>query len=280
MKILVVGDTILDIYTYVSVDRVSPEGPFLIADYLTEDHVLGGACNVAANIRTLLKDKDVKIDYFGFYSLEIQNLLLKYKIDCIGIPVKENEILKKQRFVCDKHQLIRVDNRKLYDSNNVNWLRYKPPIFDDYDIIVVSDYDKGTLKEEEFKTLGETSSFKIIDLKRVRSNMRFLPKCILKCNSKEFISNLHILGIGPEIVVTNGGEGYFLPLTNEKFSRANIDGEVIDVVGAGDVFLAGMSVNFLETGCFDIYDMSAFGNKCAGEKVKHFGTVALDRGLI
>lgn len=284
-RVLVIGDTILDVYYYGEVNRISPEAPVPVFDYIKEEKILGGACNVAANIRTLLKDKQVQIDYFGFYSLEIQNLLLKYNIDCIGVPVQDSLILKKERFVCDKHQLLRVDNHKQYKlwEQNVNWLKYKQPNFSQYDVVVVSDYDKGTLTLQEFETLREIDNNKIIDLKRVRHGMSFSDNCILKCNEKEFILNPNIVSLGGHVVVTKGSEGYHLPYTNERFPSYRNYGDssnIIDVVGAGDVFLAGMCVRYLELGNFDLYDMSSFGNMCAGEKVKHFGTVALDRDLI
>lgn len=279
-RVLVIGDTILDIYCYGEVNRISPEAPVPVFDYKSEEHVLGGACNVAANIRTLLKDKDTSIDYFGYYSKEISDLLRKYKIGCVGVPVNDNLILKKQRFVCDKHQLLRVDNHKKYKDVN-NWLKYKSVDLQHYDIIVISDYDKGTLKEAEFELLSYANNYKIIDLKRVRSPISFRDSdCILKCNEKEYESNKNITRLGANVVVTKGDKGYYFPLTDELFPNVRHTGEVIDVVGAGDVFLAGMAVNFLESGNFDMHEMAAFGNICAGEKVKHFGTIAVDRGVI
>ena len=286
-KVLVVGDTILDIYCHGEVNRISPEAPVPVFDFIKEEHILGGATNVAANIRTLSGDPRVKIDYFGFHSLDIQTLLGAHDINCIGVPVSKEDVLVKKRFVADQQQLLRVDNYKKYareEIQAVNELTFKQLDLTQYDIIVVSDYDKNTLDIEQFDLLAETPNIpKIIDLKRVRSEMmsfRIPTSCILKCNLKEFDSNPHISLLGARVIVTTGEQGYWFPETNERFPRAKSNGEVVDVVGAGDVFLAGMAVNFLESGTLDPYASAAFGNLCAGEKVKHFGTVAVKRKMI
>lgn len=285
-KVLVVGDTILDIYCYGSVERISPEAPVPVFDFEKEECVLGGATNVAANIRSLMRDSDVKIDYFGFYSLKILDLLSSKDIKCIGVPVNFDEILTKRRFVSSNTQLLRVDNHKKYskiDHLAVNALTFDLLDLSQYDIIVVSDYDKNTLELKHFDILAEATDIpKIIDLKRIRPDMMsFANKnCILKCNLKEYDLNPHISFLGAKVVVTTGENGYWFPQTDERFPRSKIDGEVVDVVGAGDVFLAGMAVNFLESGILDPYKLCDFGNRCAGEKVKHFGTVAVNRKLL
>lgn len=283
MRVLVAGDTILDVYSHGTVERISPEAPVPVFDHSHDNLALGGACNVASNIRSLFRDRRLEIDFFGFYSIDIAHMLSEFHINCIGVPA---EVLKKKRIVANNHQLLRIDNFKNYKDDNLSavlrhkWEQIK---FENYDIVVLSDYDKYTLTEKEFNYLADSlvDTPLLVDLKRVRSNMNhFNSKTILKCNQKEYDSNPHIKFLSKNLVVTQGERGYCFPNTKESFPGVKRKGEVIDVVGAGDVFLAGMAVNFLEAKAFDPYAMCAFGNLCAGEKVKHFGTVALKRELI
>lgn len=286
-KVLVVGDTILDAYSYGEVDRISPESPVPVFDFKREELVLGGAANVAANIRTLsLKSELLKIDYFGYYSHKIYDMFSKYNVNCVGIPIREEEILKKQRFVCNKHQMIRVDYNKKYEGDILyaSYMKFKNLNFSEYDLIVVSDYDKNTLQDDEFSLLSSLKNKnRLIDLKRVRKNMSSMnfgkDTCVIKCNMKEYDSNPYLMMLGSKVVVTAGGSGYFFPETKESFPAAK-KGEIVDVVGAGDTFLAGMAINCLEKESFDLQAMAHNGNICASEKVTHFGTVAVERKMI
>lgn len=286
-KVLVVGDTILDTYSYGEVERISPESPVPVFDFKNEEHILGGAANVAANIRTLsLKSELLKIDYFGFYSHKVYEMFSQYNIECVGIPIRDEEILRKQRFVCNKHQMLRVDYNKKYSGDILysSFMKFKNLNFSEYDLIVVSDYDKNTLQDDEFSLLASMKNKnRLIDLKRVRRNMSSTnfgkETCIIKCNTKEYDMNPHLMMLGAQVVVTAGGNGYFMPETKESFP-ATKNGEIIDVVGAGDTFLAGMAISCLERNSFDIYSMSSNGNLCASEKVAHFGTIAVDRSML
>lgn len=289
MKVLVVGDTILDIYSHGTVERISPEAPVPVFDHSHDEKVLGGACNVAANVRSLSRDDNLEIDFFGFYSPDIKHMLGEYCIECIGIPCGPEDVLQKKRIVADKHQLVRIDNHKKYKDTGLAAVlhhKWNQINFEDYDLLVLSDYDKGTLTEKEFKTLVDLQHIpKVIDLKRVRATMEDFDKhrhlkTIVKCNMKEYLENSRITYLSELVVITKGADGYMLPNTQENFPSVRTNGEVVDVVGAGDVYLAGMAVNFLESKSFDIYAMSAFGNLCAGEKVKHFGTFAVKRDLL
>ena len=277
-RVLVIGDTLLDKYVYGSVDRVSPEAPVLVFDYLSKEKILGGALNVCANIRTLF-GTDLAVDYCGFYSFDVQSLCAEYDIslELTSIPVYPEDVLTKTRFVCKNHQIMRLDNKKLY--SNENSFACKLRLADilkknSYDLIVISDYNKGTLKEC-WDVLSSVRIPKLIDSKY--SEFRCVDEqTIIKINSLEHESWRQEI-IAKEIVITMGGNGYKLLNEGKWFPSISKDQEVVDVCGAGDVFLAGMAANYLDTGNFDACSMAAFGNIAAGEKVKRFGTVCVKR---
>lgn len=278
-NILVVGDTILDRYIFGKVDRLSPEGPFPVLDYTNEYDVLGGALNVCANISNL--SPDTFINYCGFYCNNVLSLCRDYPniglIDS-AIPVPCDQILTKIRYVARQRQLLRMDILQKYNKSNSFSLKMKlQEIIKKkykYDLLVISDYNKGSI-DECWDLIKQFDCPKLID-----SKYRFLDfhdeNTILKINHQEY-QNLYQDLKCKEIVITMGGKGFMLKKANKTFSREAKYDEVVDVVGAGDAFLAGMCANFLETGNFDPEAMAIYGNKVAGAKVKHFGTVAVEK---
>ncbi len=281
MKVLVFGDTILDEFCFGSVDRISPEAPIPVMDYKSSSLRLGGAANVAANIKSLLKDDTVKVHYHGWVSPIISSLLTDIDVPVKEINCEDNEILLKTRYVSNKHQILRVDTNKEYKRElKTDWSFLK-----DYDLIVLSDYDKGTILAH-FQSILLCSSCKIlIDFKtdkmfwylegRETGDKETFARIFLKSNEKESdeLQNNENISCYATIT-TKGAAGY--AVNNADFPM-KFEQNVSDVVGAGDTFLAGMAVNFLETGLWDPYAMAAFGNLCAVEKVRHFGTVAVKR---
>ena len=279
-KVLICGDTIIDEYVSGQVDRISPEAPVLVFDYVETNIILGGACNVAANIGSLLKT-EVAIHFHGFVSTIVSDLLTEKNIAIKEINCENDEILLKTRFISNKHQILRVDTNKRYKKSlDTNWEFLK-----DYDLIVISDYDKNTITSEVFENILKNSTCPILFDVKVWKNVHqveFLKKenisrVILKCNEKEALKESirsRWTPLGENLLITLGSRGYEIP--GLKLAPS-IETNVADVVGAGDVFLAGMAVNYLETGNFNIESMAEFGNLCAAEKVKHFGTWCVER---
>jgi len=303
MKVLVFGDSILDIYIKGAVERVNPEAPCLILDEVSHEEVLGGAANVAANIRTLSKDPDLEIDYFGFASSKFVKMLEAFSISFVGIACREQDMLIKTRHVSDGHHLLRVDKNKSFNKELclVAEKMIKSLDFNEYDLIIVSDYNKGTL-DACHDTILNLSTKKIMDLK-VNRNYFFggcsdFNSSIIKCNQKEFNSlfafeemiNSRWYLVGPAgFVVTKGSDGF--SVLSNSFKQDSVDDwkehrsiklekGSIDVVGAGDTFLAGMAVSYLETLQFDPEKVAIFGNLCAGVKVCSFGTKAVRRSEV
>ena len=277
-KVLVFGDTILDQIIEGSVERISPEAPIPVMDFRSSLLSLGGAANVAANIKSLLKEGVAQVHYHGWVSPVISSLLTDKEIPVKEVNCDDGEMLLKTRYVSNKHQILRVDTNKQYNRDlKTDWSFLK-----DYDLIVLSDYSKGTIVSEIKEIISKSSCKILIDFKndklfpylRNLSNKDY-ERIFLKSNEKEsqiLQENEDMLFMA--IITTRGGEGYVVQNTEypQKYKQS-----VSDVVGAGDTFLAGMAVNYLETGVWNEYSMAAFGNLCAVEKVRHFGTVAVKR---
>lgn len=290
-NVLVIGDTILDRYVKGDVLRISPEAPVPVLQSKEKSKILGGACNVAVNIKNLAPE-GCEVSYFGFVSSEIVQMLQQNEIASIGVAVSEEDLLTKTRYVCENYQLLRVDRNlkyaehlvlvkdKLIRGHNLNR----------YDLIVISDYDKGTFTQELAEYIFENFDGPIlIDLKRFRNWMNSinLKNSVIKCNEKEYEENrIHVLDYSPmrNMVITLGKKGYKIletglqgPKVVEERGIFKLGLPAIDPVGAGDTFLAGMASNFLETGEFDIKKMAENGNKASAIRVSKFGKLVVTK---
>lgn len=151
-KVLVIGDFMLDAYTYGKVSRVSPEGPVPILSVNDQSSLPGGAGNVVLNLRAL--GAEVKMygrvgdDHNGRL---LKELFLARGVRDDGLLVQENYLTPiKNRFIADSQQLIRIDFEKnvplelALEEQLMDQLKKDIP---DVDIIAISDYGKGVLSD-------------------------------------------------------------------------------------------------------------------------------------
>ena len=120
MKVLVLGDIIIDTYIYGTSTRISPEAPVPVVTYNREVQTIGGAGLVYENLKSLGVDVEL-VDIF-------------------------DEASVKTRVICDGHYVTRIDND--YHADSKQYLDYiLSRDFSDYEYVILSDYNKGTLDE-------------------------------------------------------------------------------------------------------------------------------------
>ena len=148
-NVLVFGDIILDRYISGSVDRVSPEAPVPVLKPSKEEIRLGGAANVAINLSSL-GSKATLIGVTGSdkTSNQVKELLKQNKIRN-ALSKSVNPTISKLRFLAGQQQLIRIDSEE--EFTEADWksslTNYKKHIrFEKNKVLVISDYEKGTLK--------------------------------------------------------------------------------------------------------------------------------------
>ncbi len=275
MKVLVVGDTILDLYCYGKTPRVSPENPNVSVFEQTHNEIkLGGACNVLNNIHKL--NQRINLDYCGWLDAQTLQQLNNqiYNKHWNNNVAPEHTIVKKTRYVANNKQLLRIDSGIGYHDLKLSIL--KSDLLE-LDLIVISDYDKGTIIPEVFNFIYKNSTCQIlIDLKK-HNNIECLQsdRIILKMNESEWKENgANINNLST--VITLGRDGWMTNQSKKK-NKSNETVSSPDVIGAGDSFLAGMAVYYLETKDWNIDAMAEFGNTIAQQKVKRFGTYAVNR---
>lgn len=146
-KILVVGDLILDRYYFGNTTRISSDAPVPIVNIDYNNDCLGGAGNVALNLASLGAQTTV-IGLAGDDAsshILIQQLNKSYIRHEI-LQIKEIQTMTKIRIICQNQQLIRLDfEEKIPVSHSMALIDIFKKHFKSVDIIILSDYGKGTL---------------------------------------------------------------------------------------------------------------------------------------
>lgn len=253
MKILVIGEVCTDRFVIGNVNRICPEGPVPVLSPFYQHESDGMAGNVVRNFKGLRPEYEM-VNYLGFCG------------------IKTRYIDERSKYI-----LLRVDEKDNVDEP-LDIRYFKGLMKDDvYDAVVISDYNKGFLNEEVLKQISDCCSVPLfIDTKKVlgnwSSNFDFV-----KINEHEYSHNKNVINEmgGPEdfcdtLIVTQGSKGCICFLPNgEIISSPSYNRGIHDVSGAGDSFLVGFVVKYLET--VNIQESMDFANKVAAIAVSKQG---------
>lgn len=162
-KVLVIGDLMLDKFTYGDVIRISPEAPVPVLHVNHEESYLGGAGNVARNISALLgnlgKGNVGIISVIGKdkSTASIIEELNRYNISKDGIITDESRYtITKNRIVAGNQQIVRIDEENTNPFSKYIYKEIEKAFIkniDDYNIVIVSDYAKGIITEKTAKKI-------------------------------------------------------------------------------------------------------------------------------
>lgn len=261
MKILVIGDACTDIFIRGKVNRLCPEAPVPVLNPTKKSLNPGMAGNVAANLKSLAPDWEVDF-------------------------VHQDTSIVKTRYVDDVsgYILLRVDeDDKIIEKLTLEKLIERiPRSLDDYDAIVISDYNKGFLTEENLNIItnyvrGNCNALIFLDTKKILGPWSRWVN-VVKINNREYEEQLKH-NTNPELfcgrlIVTLGSGGSQLIGESELVVRGN-EVEVIDVSGAGDTYLAAFVIGYLQSE--EILASMKYANKAAGIAVSKQGVVAVKK---
>lgn len=154
LRVLIIGDVMIDNYVWGKVSRVSPEAPVPIVSVNKKESRLGGAANVALNVQSLgatpLLCSVIGADYDGQQFLE---LMQKQKLAPKGIlRSRERITTTKTRVMASNHHLLRIDEEIEHDvtpAETQQFLQRIAYLLDTQkiDVIIFEDYDKGLITE-------------------------------------------------------------------------------------------------------------------------------------
>jgi D-beta-D-heptose 7-phosphate kinase/D-beta-D-heptose 1-phosphate adenosyltransferase len=288
LNILVIGDVILDKYISGDVNRISPEAPIPVLNINKTFNRLGGAANVANNITaigancTLIgkvgNDNDSKL---------IINLLKEKNIKNQLIISNNYSTISKTRILSSGQQIVRIDNETIekLNDNEVNEIREFLKS-NKYDLVIVSDYNKGfinidiidLIKSLDINIIADPKPENISLFKGVHSitpNYKEATAVFNEDNIKKIGKKL-IEHLNSSIIITRGENGVSI---FDKSSPENTihlptnSQEVVDVSGAGDTFISVYSI-FIALN-YSIKDASEIANTACGLVVNKTGTATV-----
>jgi D-beta-D-heptose 7-phosphate kinase / D-beta-D-heptose 1-phosphate adenosyltransferase len=246
MKVLIIGDIIIDRYIYGTSTRLSPEAPVPVVTYRHEVEKLGGAGLVYENLKSL------GVDVTLFDADQPHSV--------------------KTRVICDGHYITRIDNDEHANGDEVLRAIKRQPNLEQYEYVILSDYNKGTLDEsiEIIKYLNTFGCKVIVDPKEHANHYK--GAWLVKPNYKEF-GDFGFTNWRGNIITTNAGENVVASIDSEVYDVPVEKVEVSDVTGAGDCFLAAF-VYALTKG-YDYKHCIELAVKGSTEAVTHVGTYTL-----
>jgi len=286
IRILVVGDIMLDKYIVGDVSRISPEAPVPIVNVSEEYHTLGGCGNVARNIREL----GATVDCLASIGGDRDGKKVLDELDHIGVNTNlilmgSYQTIAKERIISDQRQvqMLRIDRESIEKINSESVIKRLESInINDYDIIVVSDYAKGMITDELMIYLKSHDVKIIVNQKPVNGHM-YNGVYMITPNQKEWgsmrVASSYILTNVPFFLVTKGRDGMTLiePEGDYYWEIPAEPVEIYNVSGAGDTVIAVMAV-CISMG-IPVLDAARHANRCAGEVVTQPGTTVVSKNL-
>jgi len=303
MRILVVGDVMLDQFIWGGVSRISPEAPVPVVDFQRENYMPGGAANVARNLVSL----NTPAALFGVIGQDdaarkLLKLLAEQSIGCDGLVRSLSRHTSiKTRIVAHQQQVVRIDRetRGDLDARSTAKLiaRFKTNLAT-ADAVIVGDYGKGVVTQpllNEIKTLCQQRGVWLsLDPKPVhRLNLSNLS--LITPNRKEAFElaglpdetkqenpfadkNLMLVAeqllrdLQPALLLITLGElGMLLCQRGQKpIHIPTVAQEVFDVSGAGDTVIASFTLA-IAAGASPL-EAATLSNHAAGIVVGKVGT--------
>lgn len=294
-KILVLGDLMIDHYVFGNCNRISPEAPVPVFEKNKEKFMLGGAGNVVNNLAGFEVNCDlvgvIGDDIIGEKLSEILNLNKYISTDGIFVDLNRKTTLK-QRFIAGGQQLLRVDSETKFNISVViekKILDFINTRLNDYEIILISDYNKGVvtehLCEKVIELCNSNGIFVMVDPKGDNFS-KYRNANLIKPNLKEFMLVMKIDNIQPselskiaesfkknlgidKLVITLGESGIFFSDDYSEIIPTNAT-NVYDVSGAGDTVFASLAFCLMNNISLD--DSCKFANAAASIVIQKFGT--------
>jgi len=294
LRLLVIGDVMLDRYVRGEVSRISPEAPVPVLHVDGEDSVAGGAANVGLNAA----DLGASVDLGGAFGQDeagerLLALLSKRGIACDpAFNTYQAPTICKTRVMAGNQQICRVDREKSHQAYAPNLDALSELLAEkarNADAVIVSDYAKGFVNDELLSLLRSEAKFLAVDPKPRRSLNYDSPDLMTPNKAEslqlaglergdfdEFPADAIAVAIHDShrphrVAVTLGPDGMLLIENGKVIQRIPTAArEVFDVSGAGDTVIAAMTLALAAKSTFE--EASAFANLAAGVVVAKVGT--------
>ena len=296
IRVLVIGDLMIDEYLWGRVDRISPEAPVPVVTVERENHTLGGAGNVINNLTAM----GAKVSAVGTAGTGKAGRMILEKLKDLGVHThgiiseSDRPTTLKTRIIASSQQVLRIDREVRRPISPETLARLKDIItsmMDRVDLIIISDYDKGLVtpalvahtvdlaRKKGVLTLADPKSLKFDKYARVSvltpnqkeaavaANMDITSQKDLFAAGESLLNTVAL----DKLVITCGKHGMVLFEKNAAphviASRAR---QVFDVSGAGDTVISLLGLSLASGASF--LDSAVVANAGAGIVVGKVGT--------
>lgn len=297
IRVVVVGDVMLDVYLQGSASRISPEAPVPVVRVEHEWRALGGAANVAANVVAL----GASCDLVGTVGRDAAGSALEEQLRLQGIgtagllALEERPTTVKTRIMARHQQVARFDHESdadLGDDTLDDVIDRVRALVDGSHAVVLEDYNKGLLTRGVIRGVLDTAQAAgrpvVVDPK-LRHFFDYRGATVFKPNQPELAAALRepvhahdaawLEGVRQQIgcehlLVTLGEEGMALLTSDAEHIRVpTVARSVYDVSGAGDTVTAVLTVA-LAAGA-SVIEAAILANHAAGIEVGKAGVATV-----
>jgi len=293
MKVIVIGDIMIDINYFSKIERCAPESAEIpIHDIYETTYILGGASNVAQNLYNLNIDVElvsvIGNDNFGKQIqtlLEEKNIKHKLFVDISRKTTQKNRIFNNNKLRVRYDIEERTSIHDALQNNILEYIKSK----NDVAAIVISDYDKGVLHFDltkeiiDYANLNNILTFvdpKVNNYLKYQNCFCFKPNLMEseiisgKKDINEIIVFLQENIKSNHLIITCGKDGIIIDDIDTVIKHEN-EVTVVDVTGSGDIVLSVLVYVYLFI-CKDIVIASKIANYIAGKGVSVVGNYIID----
>lgn len=304
VRVLVVGDVMLDRYWWGSVTRISPEAPVPIVQMEKMSLVAGGAANVAANLVGL----GAKTKLFGVRGEDAEGEALRSVLIEAGItdhditPINGRKTSIKTRIVAHNQHVVRIDSETNTPISDLDAGRVAEKIAAEIaqcDAVVISDYAKGFLVDPllcSIIEIGNSLKKPVLVDPKGRDFTKYRGATVITPNKREAAEAAGIEITSEKVVadagkhltesldlrallVTEGEDGMTLFERGQAVAKLpSLARKVYDVTGAGDTVIATFAAAAAAGATFA--EAARLANAAAGLVVASVGTTRIERGVL
>jgi rfaE bifunctional protein kinase chain/domain len=300
LKVLIVGDVMLDSYIWGSVERISPEAPVPVVTVKKRDYRLGGAGNVIVNVHAL-GATPLAISLIGNddAAVKVRSCLKKLSVSEEGLVVSNTRpTTEKTRVIAGHQHVVRVDeetDREASAEEEKLIIERIADLLPKCDVVIFQDYDKGTITPRVISSTVELARKKgiptVVDPKR-RNFLAYEHVTLFKPNLKELREGLKVDVATFEdiekaveqlknklradgVMTTLSEKGVYISYNNTKVQLPAHHRKIADVSGAGDTVVA------IAAACvalrLDPKDVAGLSNLGGGLVCQHVGVVPINK---
>ena len=305
LKVLIIGDLMIDSYTWGRVSRISPEAPVPVVNVIRRESRLGGAGNVVLNIASLGATAVIcSVIGDDAPGRELQKIILDSNLSTEGLIVEPGRMTTvKERIIAGSQQVVRVDSEtenSISLSSQQALLTLIKRSISDVDVIIFEDYDKGVLNDSLIQAVismaKENNIPTVVDPKRknffaykgatlfkpnlheLRDGLGLMPSDFDADHLAETVRKFKVSQEFTGVFVTLSERGVYIDFENDQHLIPAHIRQISDVSGAGDTVISIAACVLALGGTTE--QIAALANLGGGLVCESLGVVPINLALL